>query len=593
MRTFQTVFVGILCMAGMAWAQDSPSRVARLSLIEGQVSYQPENVEDWSAATLNYPLTTGAHLYSDQASRAEMRIGPNAIRLGPQTNFGYLNLNDNTVQMRVTEGALHIRVRALTDADVWEVDTPNGAISLLRTGEYRIDTDPQRNATMVTVRSGQVAVTANRQSFNVLPGQTAYFTGDSSQEEVKDANPVDGFDAFWEDRDRAEDAAPAPRYVSRSMVGYEDLEANGFWTETPDYGAVWFPRVSAGWAPYRYGHWAWVAPWGWTWIDDASWGFAPFHYGRWAYVRNSWGWCPGPIAPRPVYAPALVVFVGGGNWGVSAGVRFGGGAGIGWFPLGPREVYVPSYGRRNVTVVNNITVNNVYINRSVPGAFTAVSQRDFVEARAIHRVAVNVPPNMVASAPTASFAAPVAPERGSYFGRPQGQIGSAPRPSAEIYNRPVIARTAPPAGPANRPPVQVAPQPAEGRGFGRSQQPQPAMPQQDRMSSRPPGAQPRSQQPIAPQPSVTNGTQFGRPATPQQQPQSQPRTEQNGVRPAQNNSGFGRQEQQRAAPQQQSQPEQRQQPRAEQRREMRPEPKREERQERSKPEKKNEEKPNH
>src|SRR4029079_18322212 len=97
---------------------------------------------------------------------------------------------------------------------------------------------------------------------------------------------------------------------------------------------VWMPRVRAEWVPYRYGHWAWVEPWGWTWIDDAPWGFAPFHYGRWAYVRGGWVWAPGVMVARPVYAPALVAFVGVG------------GASVAWFPLGPREVYVPAWRAR-------------------------------------------------------------------------------------------------------------------------------------------------------------------------------------------------------------------------------------------------------
>jgi hypothetical protein len=141
--------------------QDPPSRVARLSWINGQVSFQPASLDTWTAATLNYPLTTGDHIYTDTGSRAEMHIGPNAIRLNGQTNFGFLNLDDRTVQMRFTAGAMEVRLRALGDQDVYEVDTPNGAISLLRGGDYRIDTDPDRNATMITVIAGEVEFTAN------------------------------------------------------------------------------------------------------------------------------------------------------------------------------------------------------------------------------------------------------------------------------------------------------------------------------------------------------------------------------------------------------------------------------------------------
>jgi hypothetical protein len=121
-------------------------------------------------ATVNYRLTAGDHLYTDAGARAEMHIGPNAIRLNAQTNFGFLNLDDRTVQMRFTQGAMEVRLRALGGEDVYyEVDTPNGAISLLRGGDYRIDADPDRNAPMITVVAGDVEVTANGNSFSVHP----------------------------------------------------------------------------------------------------------------------------------------------------------------------------------------------------------------------------------------------------------------------------------------------------------------------------------------------------------------------------------------------------------------------------------------
>ena len=92
---------------------------------------------------------------------------------------------------------------------------------------------------------------------------------------------------------RREQQARSVQYVSREMVGYEDLDDFGVWRPVPEYGVVWFPSsVPLGWAPYRFGHWIWVEPWGWTWVDDMPWGFAPFHYGRWAFVQGAWVWVP-------------------------------------------------------------------------------------------------------------------------------------------------------------------------------------------------------------------------------------------------------------------------------------------------------------
>ncbi|MGA2434183.1 MAG: DUF6600 domain-containing protein, partial [Bryobacteraceae bacterium] len=445
----------LLAVSGIAAAQDAdpPSRVARIAYIAGPVSFEPASVDQWADASLNYPMTTGDNLYTDAGARAVLRIGQNSIRLNSGTNFQFVNLSDDVVQTSINDGNLSLHVRHLFDGESWEVDTPNGAVTLLRTGEYRVDTDASRNATMVTVRAGDIEVTANDQSFPVHSGQTAYFDNSGNPPDVQDANQPDDFDSFVSSRDRLEDVPP-PRYVSPDMVGYEDLDANGKWSNTPEYGAVWTPRVAAGWTPYHDGHWAWVEPWGWSWVDDEPWGFAPFHYGRWAYVNNSWGWCPGAVAARVYYAPALVAFVGGGGFG--AGISMGGEGGglVGWFPLGPSEVYHPSYHVsqgyiRQVNVTNtritNIDVTNVnvtninYVNRN---AIVAVPQNSFVSAQPVQRVAVRVDANQIRQAQVIGAAPRVAPQRESVLANSNGHRAAAP--PAALANRPVAAKLAPP-----------------------------------------------------------------------------------------------------------------------------------------------------
>jgi hypothetical protein len=124
--------------------------------------------------------------------------------------------------------------------------------------------------------------------------------------------PDDSFAVWALGEDRRDERTAASRFVSPEMTGAEDLERHGRWEDHPEYGAFWVPfEVRAGWAPYRYGRWTWVRPWGWTWVDEAPWGFAPFHYGRWVHWRGRWGWLPGSYVGRPVFAPALVAWVGG------------------------------------------------------------------------------------------------------------------------------------------------------------------------------------------------------------------------------------------------------------------------------------------
>ena len=438
--------------------RDPPSRVGRLSFLTGSVSFRPGDVDDWVAATVNYPLHDGDHLWTDSDARAEITVGSTAFRLGPQSAFGFLALDDRTVQVRLAQGSLNVRVHDLDDDESLEIDTPSGAVSLLRSGVYRVDVDTTGDTTSVTVRQGEAEVTAAGSAFPVRNKQTAVIAGrDSPSYDVQDAIRSDAFEDWCESRDRRGDDSRSAHYVSRGVIGYEDLDDNGDWQETPDYGAVWVPRrVATGWAPYRYGHWAWVEPWGWTWIDDAPWGFAPFHYGRWVYVGGGWAWVPGRVVARPVYAPALVVFVGGRNWSLA----IAGGSGVAWFPLAPEEPYVPAYRVsntyiRNVNVTNvtvtNINVTNVnvtninYRNRHERDGVTVVSHETFVDSRPVNQGVIVVPRDRLDRASVVGAAAHVAPGRRSVLGEPA--LVETRRPPMYVMTRQVVVQRQPPAPP--------------------------------------------------------------------------------------------------------------------------------------------------
>src|SRR5262245_41100771 len=149
----KTLIGAVVLVAGLAFGEDGDpsSRVARLNYLSGSVSLQPAGVDDWTPATLNYPLSTGDQLWIDNNARAEMHIGSTAIQIDSGTASSLLNLDDRTVQLRLSQGSIAIRIRNLADDEVYEIDAPNGAISLLRTGSYRIDADPDRQTTTVTV----------------------------------------------------------------------------------------------------------------------------------------------------------------------------------------------------------------------------------------------------------------------------------------------------------------------------------------------------------------------------------------------------------------------------------------------------------
>lgn len=442
---------------------DPPSRVARLNYMDGSVSFQPGGESDWVTAVLNRPLVTGDNLWADEDSRAEVHIGSTALRLGAKTGITLLEVSDRAAQIRLAEGSLIMKVRHVDDEDSYEIDTPNVAFVIAQPGDYRIDVNEDGSRTEVTVWRGRGEVTGGGSSYTVVANQYATFTGtDHLDYDLGQIPGKDGFDTWALDRDQREDQSDSANYVSREMTGYEDLDEYGDWSYVADYGTCWRPRVLvAGWAPYRFGHWSWVGPWGWTWVEDEPWGFAPFHYGRWAFAGAGWLWVPGPSVVRPVYAPALVAWVGGGP---RFNFSFSFGAGVGWFPLAPGEVFIPGYRvsrvyvnnvnftntRVNITRVTNVyntavinrstTVNNVtYANRNVNGGVTVVSRDTFVNARPVARSVVSVPARELAAAPVSERVG-VEPERTSVLGTGRPMTN---KPPAAVTSRPVVALRTP------------------------------------------------------------------------------------------------------------------------------------------------------
>jgi len=477
-------------------AGDPPSRAARLSYRTGDVSLLPSGEKDWGDASLNRPLTTGDRLSTGHAGRAELELGGGTLRIADDTDFGFLTLNDQLSQVELTQGTLNLSVRGLAEGQSYEIDTPTVALVVDQPGTYRVDISDDGKSTRITDIDGRATVYGEGGAQRPLVGGRTYEFADSSLNNVSisDTDGGDDFDAWCNSRDRRYATSDTDRYVSNEVVGYQDLDQYGNWQADPEYGQVWYPsHVAADWAPYRDGHWAYVGPWGWTWVDDSPWGFAPYHYGRWAYVRSRWCWVPGPVSVRPVYAPALVAFVGGAGFGVSVGI---GAAPVGWFPLGPGEVYNPWYRASrgyytnvnitNIYVRNNrqVVINNInnhynyfregrpmpnerYFNREAPRAVTAMSRQDFASARNAERHMMSVDPRHFANAPVMARGINVQPGRASFVPPRNGNGRTLPTGG---FNREVVARNAPampfagrPAGPVNAAAPRNAPTPTNVR----------------------------------------------------------------------------------------------------------------------------------
>jgi hypothetical protein len=531
--------------------QDPPGRVGRITESQGQAWQYDAEGGEWLALQRNRPITAGDRLSVEGGGRVELRIGSTAVRLDGASELEVRRLDDERIELQLHSGSAALRVRSPEVAREVELDTAEGRFLPRRAGHYRIDR--RDDTSFATAWSGEIRFESPDSVLNIPAGRSAEFWQEGAQRTTHYSWVEPQRDRFadWVARANSEDDRSAStRYVSPEMTGWEDLDRNGRWDNHPEYGAIWVPTVvAADWAPYRYGHWAWVRPWGWTWVDDAPWGFAPFHYGRWVSYGGHWCWAPGRYVARPVYAPALVAWVGGPS--VSVGVTVGGPSVVGWVPLAPRDVFRPYYPVSAVYVrgvnagyrhlhpdpVRTVPTGPImYTNQGVPGAVTVVPSNVLSARRpvapAVAQVDLNVRNNL-SSQPWQRHAPPPAPARvipapgGAVPVSPPGvrppppnanaqpgsppqvidlrreRIPQRPNPTAQAPAQPAIPTPAPaPAQPT--PPVRDrrADEPGVRRDFN-GRVPTPNRPAPVRVEPvRPPSVAPEAGPPARPAPAV-------------------------------------------------------------------------------------------
>ena len=440
-------FFSVLLFAGIAAGQNRDDSgeiqqtVARVSFLNGSVSYaRGDDPDNWEAADFNIPLTIGDRLFTGEDGRAELQVqGGFDIRVGAQADLAALNLTYDMKQWSLRSGYAAFQLRRLGENEVFEVDTPNAAITFERIGEYRVDVDGEGN-TRVTVRRGRAIVAAGG-------GQVALNTGDQMNVDGTDdprydvvaMGAPDRFDGWVSERERRSESARSNSYVNADIVGVSDLDEHGRWQSIPSYGMVWTPTVvAAGWQPYRTGHWIWQDPWGWTWVAAEPWGWAPYHYGRWVNWSSRWWWVPVARTVRSVwYAPALVAFSGGGP-----GWSSGRGGYVGWFPLAPRDPFIHWWGPSRGRNVTNVT----YVNRSY---ITVVNHNAFISGGLVtsNWVRDRSVVTSVMQAPILRGPLPIVPTSASLRIAVRPGLPPVMRPPRQVDTRSVVVRVAPPSAP--------------------------------------------------------------------------------------------------------------------------------------------------
>ncbi len=383
-----TAALAIPILAQEQERDEGPGRgVARISVINGEVSVKRGDSGELVAAAINAPLVLQDRLMTGPGSRAEVQFdSANSLRIGSSSEVRLSEMDNQRYQIQVAAGTTTFRVLRESNAQI-ELATPNVSVRPMGKGVYRVSV-LEDGSTEITVRSGQAEIITQRGSEKVGAGQTMLARGSAQDPEfqVTAAIPLDEWDRYNETRDRDLEHSRSYNYVSPDITGAEDLDRYGRWSDVAPYGHVWVPTADPGWAPYRDGRWTWEDWYGWTWVSNDPWGWAPYHYGRWFNSGpDGWCWYPGGFG-RQYWSPALVGFFGFGGGGLGFGFGFGN---VGWVPLAPFEPFHRWWGPghyggtniNNTTIVNNTNITNIYRNARVNNGITAVNATDFGRAR--------------------------------------------------------------------------------------------------------------------------------------------------------------------------------------------------------------------
>jgi hypothetical protein len=368
------LFASLIVLASSAYAEDDGyMRLARLSYLEGHVSYQHSSDVDWSEASINFPLEPGDRIYTGQEGRAEIQFDDGSVcRLDENTDFEILSLKEDLIQVRMLIGLATLTVAGSMD---FEIDTPAAAFSTLRKGVYRFDVIENGDSDAI-VRKGELEAANNEFSQHIQSGELLHVRGGGDADPVlSQYNRRDLWDE-WNDRRNADMRADESRSFlpNNVYIGAVEMDRNGRWVDLDAYGTAWIPTVDVSWSPYSDGRWCYRPFYGWTWISYETWGWLPYHYGRW--LRSAiygWCWIPGPAFAFNFWSPGLVVFYSGPGW-------------VSWCPLGPGDYYnISNYHfNHNVYSYQLTQLRNLHVrspedpfNRQVKGAFRTAETEHF------------------------------------------------------------------------------------------------------------------------------------------------------------------------------------------------------------------------
>src|SRR6516225_8073009 len=152
-----TVFSAATSLAQQA----PPARVGRVSFVSGNLAFHTAGQTEWSAAAVNYPVATGASLWTDDEARAEIRIAADTIDVASGTELDIVELDERVTRLSVPQGRIILHLRRLDQGQSFQIDIPRGAVELQQPGYYDIDAGIQDKPARVAVFEGSAQFGGN------------------------------------------------------------------------------------------------------------------------------------------------------------------------------------------------------------------------------------------------------------------------------------------------------------------------------------------------------------------------------------------------------------------------------------------------
>jgi hypothetical protein len=225
------VTTGALVGQTRGYTNNDPRRIARVQYMSGQVSVAPCEGNDWAAAALNQPLQPPICIWADKDSRAELNVGNGFIRMSAETSVTLSTVDRGTVQFRVNQGVASLSVRYLFPGQIYEIDTPNTTLTLMKPGVYRVNVFPDQDQTLLTVRKGSITATGQGPSVKINAGQQVRFQNKTSMQHTAEKAPApDGFDDWVNVRDQRL-WGPGPSHFGIYLGYPPPYGPPGFWAQ--------------------------------------------------------------------------------------------------------------------------------------------------------------------------------------------------------------------------------------------------------------------------------------------------------------------------------------------------------------------------